>query len=441
MKGLEERIQQLQLLAKFLGLVTFHATWHRLEEWKIADRMSAQEKAVWLQATKLDFSVENVLDSAWKSRQLVVVVPWISELLRMAKWDLVSVTSLSFQRVLAKFRWIHRWLPHQHDIYGPTKNLLMFTLESLLDDLIGVLAAEQLPELRIEASDEGSDQALSLDCVSLRLRQSELLHSSPELEDLETMALELNSTSSISTGVSRRLRPSTLSDKVERKIEKDDGYAGVAKENTSLGNQTEAVARLRDVFFLQHRDLRELCDFVVDRVVKNATIVLKDETISQRLKKELDALGLTNKVPTDAIMSQCESIVYSAIEPDVQAQIEGQIRSSMSVLVPPTHHGRVSDIAESLAIAHATKLAGRTVRARVHSLSRRLLATVVASKKSNPKQTANASKKVEPKQTADASKKVEPKQTATKQTAEALKPKQRATEPSSAAAAQLQTDE
>jgi hypothetical protein len=76
-KGLCDHIAKTQMLAKFLGLISFSPNYD-----VAADSISGRDE----DTTIPPINVKECIEAAWKQRRLVITVPWAVQFLGMMKW-------------------------------------------------------------------------------------------------------------------------------------------------------------------------------------------------------------------------------------------------------------------------------------------------------------------------------------------------------------------
>lgn len=74
-KGLCDHIAKTQMLAKFLGMISFSPNYD------LADLISDRGEA-----TYPPINIKECINAAWKQRRLVIVIPWVVQFLGMMKW-------------------------------------------------------------------------------------------------------------------------------------------------------------------------------------------------------------------------------------------------------------------------------------------------------------------------------------------------------------------
>lgn len=96
-KGLCDHIAKTQMLAKFLGMISFSPNYDIVAE------ISGRDE----DTTIPPINVKEYIEAAWKQRRLVIVVPWVVQFLGMMKWyaSLIRFGSMfgTFALVLTPF--------------------------------------------------------------------------------------------------------------------------------------------------------------------------------------------------------------------------------------------------------------------------------------------------------------------------------------------------
>jgi hypothetical protein len=366
LKGLSTKLLKLQLLSRFLGLLVFSPNWGTGSEIHV---LSADDTKSWIATTEPCLPFLEMIKSAWAHRQVVTVIPWVVEYLRMAKWDKVSLhRSPSLNLLLAILRTIHLSLQGKSELESPNTLYISAFLETLFGDVYGLgrtsyLRMVELPHLISETVDSDA-----LDSVPLSLNSELVFTSNPYLEDLLSLATSLSQTTQ-SMVVSRKLiRPSIVSPSKAALLATDDGGTEVSNLDFSISSISFNISspvntddsasvittKLVDAFFHQHRELKDTCEFVVDRAVKNAASLALQRFMAPRLDEALKA-DLDAYVPIHQLQALANRTA-KASRGVAQKVLEDTVRRSLDLLSPVGTPEAVKNMAASLCIAHGLKL-------------------------------------------------------------------------------------
>jgi hypothetical protein len=311
---LERRLMNTQLFARFLGYLVFSPNWHGagIDLRNIKPPASVDGLQ---QLDSLGLPLVKALEEAWRGGYVLGVVPWITELLKMAKWDSFTQSSRTYRYLLAQLRKIQEEAgacSASSSHFGPTMQIVSFYLESFFHETAGFSKLTSLPQKSLCSISEIEVGDSSMDSAVLGFSTVTLFASSSHVEDLSTLIAHL--TSSVARPPptkSRKLRPSIVSRGTGLEMtrlfsESVDGkslstvteWTSPVKSRlprTSHSATASIQAKLVDAFFHQHRDLKEICEFAVNRVLKNVS----NRVASECIRPVFDESSLAFDSPAD----------------------------------------------------------------------------------------------------------------------------------------------
>jgi hypothetical protein len=383
---IEKRLMNLQIFARFLGYLVFSPNWDDGADMDPTSRniiKPTQAADALEQLDSLGLSVDKALHDAWREGHLVEVIPWVTELLKMAKWDNFSQSSRKYRLLLGQLRCIQEQLssPRQTAttrMFKPTRQVLCFYLETLFHETVGFSKLTSLPKVVLGESwsseNEMSEEETRLDQAALGFSNVILFASSPHVEDLHSLIMRLSTSSSNggkSPGKPKKLRPSIVSSGISstdmasvfQESPTDSGATmsiftdwrrPSKNHNTRPGLSSEASnktlsiqAKLVDAFFHQHRDLKDICEFTVSRVLRNAS----NELALKCIKPVFDECGIIGASFTEECLQDAQQKALSASSRFLRSQLENSARRSVELLGPAGLSPKLVDVAASLAVA------------------------------------------------------------------------------------------
>ena len=353
-KGISTKLLKLQLLARFLGFVVFSPNWGAGSALRV---LSTDETTSWLTTTEPCLPFLEMIRSSWAHQQIITVIPWVVEYLYMAKWDKVSLhRSPSLNALLATLRAIHYKLKQKPESESSNSSYVSDVLEPLFGDVYGLgrtvyLQNVELPPL---ISDNLGNDAI--DKSPLLLNDELVLTANPYLNELHSLTTNLAQEMKESTRASRKLRPSMVIASQSTVLRTDDEEIDSNNISTLVmasGVQSSITTKLVDAFFHQHRILKDTCEFVVGRAVKNAVCIALQCFITPHLER---------KLMVDVVVLLRHELEHLANQTAVASRgvarkvLEDTIRRSLDLLSPVGTSVAVKNMASSLCIAHGLKL-------------------------------------------------------------------------------------
>eukprot|EP00977_Amphora_coffeiformis_P001843 scaffold353_cov185-Amphora_coffeaeformis.AAC.71 len=280
--NIDRSLEDLCLLAKFLGLLIFSPNWHSS---KYSLDESRSRSLVYDELDFLKFGgkgVCQVLQDAWKVCRLVSVIPWLVEMFRLSVWDETFRRTHSFREVSRLLRLIQlKTVTESHRVSQDCKEVLLLCLESFVDEIAGLdwIEALKLDFAEIESS-EGRQEKNGLDTETNSFERGTIFSVNNRSENVLNVVTDLTRSSRglmRSPGVSRKVRPSmVLTEEKEKKPKPQT-------PEPEIDIETKVQMELRASFFHLHRDLQVICEFVVDRVVNNLSELLKSVQVEESL--------------------------------------------------------------------------------------------------------------------------------------------------------------
>jgi hypothetical protein len=360
---LERRILNSQLFARFLGYLVFSPNWHGAG----IDLRNIQPPASvdgLQQLDSLGLPLVKALEEAWRGGYVLGVVPWITELLKLSKWDSFTQSSRTYRFLLAQLRNIQEeagTISAFPSHFGPTMQIVSFYLESFFHETAGFSKLTSLPQKSLCSVSEIDVGDSSMDSAVLGFSTVTLFASSSHVEDLATLIAHLTSSVARSPTKSRKLRPSIVSRGIGLEMtrlfsESRDGKPlSTVTESTSpvksrLSRTSHSAtasiqAKLVDAFFHQHRDLKEICEFAVNRVLKNVS----NRVASECIRPVFDESSLAFDSPAD-VFEEALANALKAARTFLRTCLESSIRQSLELLGASGLHAKVLDVAASLAV-------------------------------------------------------------------------------------------
>ena len=357
---LEKKIMKLQILARFLGYLVFSPNWHGvgIDVSKIQPIPSTNGL---LQLESIGVFILSHVHEGWKSGQMIAVIPWVTELLRMAKWDSLTQASIPFRQLLTDLRGIQVNLTSlstekSEGRFGPSMALVVFYLERFFDDTIGLprltgLARSNLGQIDKDSSDLLDNQYTGFSAVLLYA-------SSPHMEDLVSLVDQIRrGIMSKSPTKARKVRPSIVNSTIG--IEPNKLFGGDSEKglptltragslhsdlrNAETVEQQSIEMKLTEAFFHQHRDIKEICEFAVDRVMKHELNHIATECTKQTYEDE----NITSQ-STDEMRTNAEAVAFTRAHKMLENRLDNAVRRSLDAFGVEPYCPRVLEVASSL---------------------------------------------------------------------------------------------
>ena len=394
-RGFEDRVLKLQMLSKFLGMLVFSPGWDLSTNANAGVASSAKgsntidsdakESLANLNCTNPIMDVRKYVEEGWRNCRLIVTIPWVVEYLRMATWDSVSLQASYYQKLFALLRSVHRMLGQIVIAEGLALNcqLVMIQLEDLFSDVVGLMKAEGLPlmvlpERNLVVSGDDS-KVLRLDALPLRFTKLYIFASSSHLEELFKLVTEMVERRGRGAGrvggASKKLRPYAITSQI--------GGADLSSSPSSTSPYTRQMSsgsilaspmmsplnlispqrginsrrnntiqdKLVDAFFHQHTDLRQICEFVVERTAKNTLAIVVKEHVTPHFEFPTSVYNESFDTFVRQIR-QKEQDALTASNKEMKSRTVQLVTESVKLLSPPDTKPAVMDIAIKLATRH-----------------------------------------------------------------------------------------
>lgn len=360
-----------RLLARFLGVLVFSPNWQS---------SACSGKPLVSSESSLDglHQLSALVEDSMRHNSLVLAVTWVAELLKMSRWDVRVTHSRYYGELLSALRQIQiDCSVRDGEAVGSLSGnvLIRQCLEVLFGETVGLTQVMKLQVAPIDFSpftDKTTTGSRSKDVGAMIVSTGALLASNPHIEELVALIADLSQKDSFSLrspGASRKLRPSIVSPAIcsmrspitaSPNIVYNDDLLADATAVSSLGEnrskQSDSLqSKLRDSFFHQHGELKNLCEFAAGQALKNIELVLVHHCI-----QPLIPLDLSNEDQLPALQRKVTGSCLTFLTTSLEEQISG----TFTVLAPPESEPVVLKIAVTLAAAHGTQ-AGESMVARV----------------------------------------------------------------------------
>jgi hypothetical protein len=382
-KGFCQHIAKVELLAKFLGLLVFSPNWGLSNDHYGVDTLPPLD---------LKMHIEN----SWKQHRLVVTIPWVVKFLSMMRWDASSKKLPYYVDTFTLLRSINLHCGNEMNHHLQNNMILVYLqLDAFFNDVVGLLVTQNLSPVNlppraatsaldatVAVSGKSFDQPKSIQFDSLPLWYSKkfLASSVPYFEDLFQLLSDL-SCNNIRPGNSgtKKVRPRSISlgslgsgqkymHRLSLSVSGDASPWSSSRPGTPTTDKHGIKEKLIDSFFHQHKVLQELCEVIVDRVIKNASDTIKLSCIQPKFVKEgTDYEEYLNTSPmmslaeyTKMLESLSEECKVTGVKL-IRDSFRQTIKSSLSLLAPPGTDTDVLAIASSLATSHAIEMGERIV--------------------------------------------------------------------------------
>lgn len=382
---LEKSLLHMQMLAKFLGVLVFSPTWQEFQKYNGSRLLPELVPPDGLNELDSDgdtsLHLVALIREALAEGHLTAVIPWLVELLRMATWDTtLHRRSIVYKKLLKLLRNLQEQLSsrlHRRGIEkGPTNcQLVLFSLESLFGETVGLARAASLKHYSESTLSPNDTEAIgnadvgaesTLDDSPLQFSTATLFSASPHLEDLLSLAETLSRTDRItstrSPGVSRKLRPVTVSqdnfspvsiDTSETKLLVKESPmvsptapASTVTPKVTMSGSSSPEAKLMDTFFHQHRELKDICEFAVHQILKKMTTMIPEQIVKPTLESET---LLACETRSDQMVVKALALFRSKLE-------EG-IDKTLTLFEPHGTNPKVHELAVSLALSRGYEAA------------------------------------------------------------------------------------
>jgi hypothetical protein len=289
-----------------------------------------------------------------------------------------------------------------HSYHQTNMMTLFFQLEYIFHDVFGLAASQTLPlrnlPIRQASGSIESSAFVPFDDLPLWFSNTSLFPSIPHLKDLCELLRELaQSDGKIVMTAAKKVRPDTITNFAgyDSKFVSRISYSidssvspWSSKRPGSPINKGGIKERLIDAFFHQHKEMQQICEIVVDRVMKNFV-----QTVSHACILPLFRNGATsfeeylNKVPSmtlDDYSTLLENLDLKAkIETNaiMNSDMNRRINDSVILLAPSETKSKVIQVAIALTIAHATEKGTSTIHSIIREEKKKLIDEFVRKEK------------------------------------------------------------
>jgi hypothetical protein len=338
-RGLEKRVCDLLLMGRFLGVVVFSPNWRSSNiDWNKIQPAATLDTLCQLESIGL--RMPSLVQASWERGTTLTFVPWVTDLLKLAKWDTFSLASRPFRQVLANLRCIQQLVTTSNVkiLHGQSMKMVSFALETFFDETFTLAKMTSLPQSNLLIERKLDPHVL--DAVHVSLNKSTIFVLNPNIESLFNVIKEISETRPKTTAVSpRKVRPSLIgSSQIQLTSIEDPETVDVCLGATNNKNQhTSVKKRLLASFFHLHRDIKDICDFCLSSTIKSVTTaVLADiMTLSVREIKVKEGISILNH----------RKEILRLSEKKLVERVHGMISDGINLFKPPNTHPKVIEIA------------------------------------------------------------------------------------------------
>ena len=363
--GLEKRILDLGLLARFLGFLIFSPNWHEknIDFNKLKPCIHSMDYGLTL-LESIGLPMSKLIQESWDGGYTLILIPWVTELLKMSKWDSISQSSIEFRQILANLRFVQSFASQSSNecrASGSNLQQVYFHIEAFLNEIFSLPKLTSLPNATL--AQLIATNPLSLDNQKIRFSKVIIHASSPYMEDLCDMIVitkkpyrrEMKSPSE----KPKKLKPSIVSTTVGADAgsyigsETPKGKVitplsnanrrGSGVDDSLHGSKVHAKNKLTEGFFHQHRELKDICEFVVQQTLK--TVSIDDIGIFVTKACEEFSIGIESK-ETEIEEMQVRALRLS--QDYLRNKLANTLRKSLELLCRTDTQRGVIDIATKL---------------------------------------------------------------------------------------------
>eukprot|EP00934_Nitzschia_sp_Nitz4_P000640 Nitzschia sp. Nitz4//scaffold56_size114212//46322//49958//NITZ4_003946-RA/size114212-snap-gene-0.171-mRNA-1//1//CDS//3329554694//640//frame0 len=374
--NLERKIVELQVLGRFLGYMIFSPNWIAvgIESSKVQTQGSIDGIQL---LDGLGLSLANTIESAYKEGWTVLAVPWITELLKMSKWDNISQTSRTFRQILGNLRELQQqgtfWdtSPSLETHYFPSMGIVTFSLERFFNETNGLPKLTSLPKPTLPLRTE--EVSGRLDVTGVPYTTIVMFSCTPLLEDLYSLISQTSTPKTVKVpNKSRKLRPSVVQLSVSTNpsnpvsFSNTGGILGGEEANDPTASifpvagsleMSNVVTRLVEAFFHQHQGLREICELAVREELKHAPGHILTTYIRPEAEETLSRLSRAGGL-SEADVVKVETSISDEASRRLQTRLEERVQKTVAVLGAPSLHPQVHQMAAQISATRGM-LAGR----------------------------------------------------------------------------------
>mmetsp|Transcript_16799 Transcript_16799/g.31831 ORF Transcript_16799/g.31831 Transcript_16799/m.31831 type:complete len:1230 (+) Transcript_16799:81-3770(+) len=370
LKDVELRINELKMLAKFLGMLVFSPNWD-------IDEISITDTANFSLITPT-IPVNSIIEEAYNNGKLVLVLPWILSYLWMMSWDRASMKLRYYKYTFGILRYIHRSIMNvvSEECSHLAKNLFIIglQLDLFFSDVVGLSEIESQEEWKRPCPAYNRNKN-TLDASALTLSKQYLFSASVHFDDLHKLVIDIESNGRLMSapGASKKLRPQPLSNlpkdllpsNTSERFDTLDPFDFEKLQDfmirSPLANGLKSQSKLADKFFHQHKQINQICDFVISFCIEH--VVSKSwleknilPVVEQIVVGFAEKTNIKHPVDLDWYLTHLQMIereVWIVFSYRSQTILKNYVLRAMDALTPIYVDHRVKDIAITLAINHA----------------------------------------------------------------------------------------
>ena len=274
---------------------------------------------------------------------------------------------------------VNKFLTHQmdqHSYLHTNMVLLSLQLDALFHDVIGLITAQNLPIVNLPArpkvnstcvsSNYNSPNSIYIDILPLWFSKPFLFSTSTYFEDLCDLLNDIAHNVGKASFSPRKLKPSSVSSGLRQRSSSHISLSSDShpwSSNRLGANEKEGIKeKLIDAFFHQHKDLQQLCEMAVDRVIKNFSETVSKTCITPTFRNGATAYeeyfndsSRINLNEYNKILQTLEIDASLASRSLMNDDFDRIITGTLRLLASPSTNPKVLEIASTLAISHAVK--------------------------------------------------------------------------------------
>lgn len=311
------------MLARFLGLLLFSPNWSLTHEGApLAHKVDGIQE---LDALGLPLLAILGGEHSWES------IPFIVELLVMSQWDVFRLKSVLFRRVVS-YLWRHHFHIQRNDANAAP--IIQLHLEYFFGEVLDLSMSLSIVK----------NSKITFDPLPLQHLVIEGLTSAAvpawtkyHLTGLESLLNEMGTKDSRGDKpkMARKLRPSVVA--ISPSVEAS------TRSTTTFGASSEPfLVELQDSFFHNHGDLKQVCEFVARRVLREVEARIREEYTARPIA------SITSSEEPAVLRRWYTEKGFAILEDEVQKRITSALR----VLVSSSFKTAVVDEASVLTTTH-----------------------------------------------------------------------------------------
>jgi len=386
LSGLEKRMLELALLGRFLGFLVFSPNWQEegIDLNKLKPCICSLDYGLNL-LESVGLPLPKIVQEAWDGGYIFLTIPWVTELLKMSKWDSISQSSMNYRQILANLRLVQSYTsqPSPEEIMGGGSHLqlLSFHLETFFNDTFSLPKLTSLPDATIARNSRTNPD--SLDNQKIGLSTAAIYASSPHMENLCDMITNMTKKKTRHE-IKRKLRPSIVTTAVGTEAQSYLGAElprekvmsplsktackGSPLDKSAYGKKIHAQNKLMEGFFHQHRDLKEICDFAVDQTLKTL-LVEEIHVFVVQAAHELN-IGIQS---TETEIEEMEIRAFQSSRDLLRNKLTTKLTKSLELFCHHDMQTRVIDVAIQLSTVRGMESSQPIVRGLISSSTKIVL--------------------------------------------------------------------